>query len=77
MTTNDNGIQRAPLSFVRGGDYYCSNGTLYGRGSYGYYWEARVGNASNAYLLNFYSTNLGPQNASNKGYGFSLRCLAR
>ena len=77
MTTNDNGIQRAPLSFVRGGYYNYSNGNLDYRGSYGYYWEARVYNANYAYSLCFGSTNLNPQSNRNKGYGFSLRCLAR
>ena len=77
MTSNDNGIQRAPLSFVRGGYYNYSNGILDLRGSDGFYWETRVNSGAIAYHLDFYSTNLRPQYSSNKGYGFSLRCLAR
>ena len=77
MTTNDNGIQRAPLSFVRGGYYLYSNGGLNYRGSNGYYWEARVRSASVAYSLYFGSTFLAPQNHYDMGLGLSLRCLAR
>ena len=77
MTSNDNGIQRAPLSFVRGGNYYYSNGSLYNRGSNGYYWETRVNSGTLAYFLTFYSTSLRPQYYYNKGYGFPLRCLVR
>ena len=63
--------------FVRGGYYSYSNGNLYYRGSYGYYWESRVYNATYAYSLLFYSTGLVPQNNYYKGYGFSARCVAR
>ena len=77
MTANDNGIQRAPLSFVRGGYYLYSGGNLNYRGSNGYYWESRVGSGTTAYGLGFYSTDLTPQYGNLKGYGFSLRCLAR
>ena len=63
--------------FVRGGHYVYYSGSLYGRGSYGLYWESKVGNATNAYYLDFYSSNLYPQSSLNKGSGFSARCVAR
>ncbi|MBQ2660142.1 hypothetical protein IJF86_01885, partial [Candidatus Saccharibacteria bacterium] len=77
MASNDYGIQRAPLSFVRGGNYSYGNGSLFYRGSNGYYWESRVDGAAVAYYLYFYSTYLHPQYNSGKGYGFSARCVAR
>ena len=78
MASNDYGIQRAPLSFVRGGLYNYSNGNLNYRGSNGYYWESKVYNAANAYGLGFYSAYLNHQNYYYyKGYGFSARCVAR
>ena len=77
MASNDYGIQRAPLSFVRGGYYFYSNGNLNNRGSYGYYWESKVYGAASAYFLYFYSTYLYPQNGNSKGNGFSARCVAR
>ena len=77
MASNDYGIQRAPLSFVRGGYYVYSHGSLYYRGSFGYYWESKVYDATYAYYLRFYSTFLSPQNNYSKGDGFSARCVAR
>ena len=70
-------MTRAPLSFVRGGRYNYSDGSLNDRGSLGYYWETSVYAASLAYRLSFNSTGLLPQYNGNLGYGFSLRCLAR
>ena len=65
-------------SFVRGGRYSYSNGSLDYRGSYGYYWESRVSNANYAHNLYFGSAYLDPQGHDfHKGFGFSLRCLAR
>ena len=82
FVNNDNGIQRAPLSFVRGGLYHYSDGNLaYGgldyRGSYGFYWVPRVNNANYADRLDFGFARLRPQNLIDKGEGLSLRCLAR
>ena len=77
MSDNDAGIQAAPLSFLRGGSYRYASGNLYSRGSGGGYWEARVYSDTNAYRLYFDSTLLYPQNDSNKGFGFSLRCIVR
>ena len=77
MASNDYGIQRAPLSFVRGGHYSYSNGNLGNRGSNGYYWESKVNNAAGAYDLYFHSAYLHPQYNYTKGNGFSARCVAR
>ena len=77
MTDNDAGIQSAPLSFLRGGDFGWSSGNLYNRCSDGYYWESRVYSSSHGYSLYFYSTSLNPQYYNTKGYGRSLRCIVR
>ena len=77
MSGNDAGIQAAPLSFLRGGYYYYSNGGLNNRGDRGYDWESRVDSDTYAYRLVFQSTSLNPQNSNYKGSGFSLRCIVR
>ena len=66
-----------PLSFLRSGYYYWQAASRNARGSYGYYWESRIYSVTSAYNLNFYSSNLTPQNNSNRGSGFSVRCVAR
>ena len=52
------------------------NGTsLNNRGSNGNYWSASFNNSSNAYNLNFNSSNVNPQNNNNRYYGFSVRAV--
>ena len=77
LSGNDNGIQQAPLSFVRAGGYGYSNGNLSSRGSDGGYWESRAYSSTYANLLLFSSTYLGTQLNSYKGHGFSVRCVVR
>ena len=77
MTSNDAGIQSAPLSFLRGGYFYWSSGNLLDRGSYGYYWESKIHSVTNARNLYFYSTALGSQDTYAKGRGFSIRCVVK
>lgn len=43
-------------------------------GNNGYSWSSSV-SGTNAFNLNFNSTNLGPSNAHNRGHGFQVRCL--
>ena len=57
-------------------DYSNGNNT-YWRGLGGYYWESKIYSDTNARLLRFYSTDLYPQAAYNKGYGFSIRCVVQ
>jgi uncharacterized protein (TIGR02145 family) len=59
--------------FPAAGNY---NGTsLNNRGSNGYYWSSSYNNSSNAYNLNFNSSNVNPQNNNNRYYGFSVRAV--
>lgn len=65
-----------PLSLVRAGYYNYGNGGLGGRGTEGDYWESKAHpTATYAYILNFNSTNLDPQNNGTKGNGRSIHCL--
>ena len=75
--SNDFSIQSSPLSFVRGGWYSYSNGSLGEVGSGGLYWEGEVLNTTNAQYLSFWSTGLNPQRDSSKGHGWSIRCVVR
>lgn len=55
-----------------------SGGSLDSQGTNGNYWSATAAStATNAYDLYFGSSYLHPQRADNKGYGFSVRCVAR
>ncbi|NCQ56176.1 hypothetical protein GW797_08140, partial [Candidatus Parcubacteria bacterium] len=49
-------------------------GSLYFRGTHGYYWSSTQNDATNGWNLNFNSSNSNMNN-NNKAYGFSLRCL--
>ena len=49
--------------------------TLYSRGSYGYYWSSGFYSASYAYYLRFNSTEVYPQNDSNRRNGFTVRAV--
>ena len=66
----------APLSLVRGGNYRYDSGTLYNQSSYGRYWSQRLNNDVYGYFLYFNSGLVGPQFSSDRGHGFTLRCLA-
>ena len=76
LTSGENGnIQYAPTYFTYSG----SNGSYVG--DYGYYWTNRaIGDnmLSHSYHLRFtMSGSLHPGNWGNRGYGYSVRCLAR
>ncbi len=51
-----------------------SNASLNRVGTYGYYWSSTV-NSIYSYYLGFYSGYVGPSNGSNRGGGFSVRCV--
>ena len=70
-------IHYSPLSILRGGYYYYSNGNLDDRGSNGFYWEGKTNSETYARYLHFASTRLLPQYNSNKGDGYSIRCVVR
>ena len=74
---SDSIIQFSPLDFIRSGLYNYSSGGINGRSGSGYYWQLRVYSETNARSLGFASTGLNPQDGNYKGYGFTVRCLAR
>ena len=49
--------------------------TLDNRGSYGYYWSSSYNSASNAYYLNFNSSNVSPANYYYRRLGFTARAV--
>ena len=76
MTSNDAGIQSAPLSFLRGGLYFYSLG-LVGERDTGYYWDSKTSSDISAWSLDSSSTRLNPQNSYNKGFGLFIRCVVK
>lgn len=53
-----------------------STGTIYGAGSYGYYWSSLVSSTTSAYNLYFFSATVYTRTSRNRSYGNSLRCVA-
>jgi len=49
--------------------------SLYGRGTYGYYWSSSYGSATSAYILYFYSSNVNPAYGSYRRCGFTARAV--
>lgn len=68
FTSNVNGNK---LFFPAAGFY--SGTSLYGRGSSGRYWSSTYGSATIARSLSFVSSEVNPQNSSNRRLGFSVR----
>ena len=80
ITNNSTGstkIRQSPLDFVYTGYYYYISGSLYNEGSYGRYWSRTAVSGTYAYLLDFNSSNVVPQNNYGRGYGYALRCVGR
>ncbi|MBQ3469679.1 hypothetical protein IJH16_01770 [Candidatus Saccharibacteria bacterium] len=69
--------RRYPLSYVLSGYYYWRDGTLLYQDSGGFWWSTAAYNDSEAYNLNMYSSNLGPQGHHIKARGLALRCVSR
>ena len=61
------------IFFPASGYYF--GATLYGRGSYGFYWSSSYNSATNAYNLNFSSSNVNPAYSYNRRYGFTARAV--
>ena len=64
-----------PFWFVRSG--YVDGVTLYNATSNGRYWSSSASSSANAYDLSFSSGTLFPANPNTRGFGFSVRCVAR
>ena len=80
ITSNSTGstkLRQSPLDFVYTGFYAGSAGLLGSEGSGGYYWSRTAYSGTNAYNLDFNSSNVYPQGINGRGYGFALRCVGR
>ena len=79
-TTNQDqgysGQLQNPLNFNRPGFYNYDKGALNSRGANGYFWSSVGDNSATARSLRFYSSHFTPRHVTNKGYGFSVRCVA-
>ncbi|MFM7155257.1 MAG: hypothetical protein ACKOZV_14150, partial [Bacteroidota bacterium] len=62
------------LMLPAAGDRYYSNGALFSRGFYGYYWSSTVYDSSSAWNLYFNSSNAYTY-YSGRTYGKSVRCV--
>ncbi|MCX6278976.1 MAG: hypothetical protein NT004_12910 [Bacteroidetes bacterium] len=72
--TNWNGPWNSGLKLHAAGYLYSSGGSLYSRGSYGFYWSSTQIISTNGWVLSLYSD--GSNMYDNlKAYGFSMRCL--
>jgi hypothetical protein len=72
--TNWNGPWSSGLKLHAAGYLDNSNGSLYGRGSYGYYWGSTQYGSSGGWHLDF-SSGYSSMSYDYKAYGFSVRCL--
>ena len=72
--TNWTGPYASGLKLHAAGYLYGSDGSLYNRGSGGYYWSSPQYDASNGWYLVFYSGS-SFMSTNFKAYGFTARCL--
>lgn len=74
-TNSDKTLIEGQTYFVRAG--YINNGALTNAGTQGYIWGSTVYSSSNAAVLSFQSNSVQPATTNNRGYGFTVRCIAR
>ena len=68
-------LSTTPLFFTRTGGLWDTD--YFNTTTYASYWSATSYSGTHAYHLYAYSGGLYPANASSRGYGFVVRCLAR
>ena len=66
-----------PLNLIRAGYYNYSSESLGGRTTYGGYWSNHYYLVTYSRFLYFFSIDFDPQSGANRGFGMTLRCLAR
>ena len=80
-TTLYNWLNGAPLDFWRAGYYDRSHGTVVYRTTYADWWSSNASSSTDAnYLTTYLSSGtgyVGAQNSYYRGYGLSVRCVAR
>ena len=73
----DTMVYNKPVNFDRGGHYYRGSGYIISRNGSGFYWQTQATTNTYGRYLNFSLSVLTPHPVSDKGYGFSIRCLVR
>ena len=68
-------LESSPYSFGRFGNV--DGSTIYSVAGSGTYWSGSTVSASDAFRLYYYSGALYPANQYYRGYGRSVRCIAR
>ena len=65
------------LNFLRTGFYERSNGNVYARVTYGYWWSTTAGSATFGHYLGTDPTSVLPQSHGCRGFGLVVRCVVR
>ncbi len=72
-SNNAAGAFASPLKLPVAGSRIYSTGSLYGAGSYGYYWSSTLDGTYSRYLL--FTSSTTDMVSYGRAYGFSVRCL--
>ena len=70
-------VQQKIMSFIRSDSYSYSDGKYSNTGLTGALWGNRANTSISTHLFNFYPNYLNPLNGGHKGFGLSLRCVAK
>ena len=70
-------LRSSPLDFAYTGYYSYSSGSLSYETTDGNFWSRTASSSAGAYLLDFSSSFVNPQNSLTRGSGRSLRCAAK
>ena len=62
------------ILLIFSGNRNWNDGTMNSQGTNAYYWST-TSNTTNAYNLNFNTSNINPADYGTRGAGFSLRCI--
>ncbi|MBQ6394194.1 hypothetical protein IJH97_00340, partial [Candidatus Saccharibacteria bacterium] len=78
ITTGAQLISNSTLGFTKYYGHWSWNlASEFNQGSGGHFWSGTSSAETNAYYLDYVSGGVDPQNNYRKGYGFSIRCVAR
>ncbi len=69
-------MRRAPLSMPFSGSFQFASGKTVSVAGNGLFWSSTSSSTTSARTLYFNSSSLNPQNGTNKGSGFPVRCVA-
>jgi uncharacterized protein (TIGR02145 family) len=75
--TSASSIVNAPFNLIRTGGFDGSHTTTFDQGSIGYYWTSSTNSSTGAYELRINSSSIELEWSVSKGFGTSVRCVAR